>query len=197
MENDMGNTRDRTYVWDPLIRVFHWALVGAFTVAYLSAEEDEQVHVAAGYVIGGLLVVRILWGLFGPHHARFSDFVFSPTVILRDLRDLVAGRSKRYLGHSPAGGAMVVALLISLSVTCLTGIAMAPNGDDGPELFEELHEVAAALTLALVVAHIAGVLLTSILHRENLPLAMITGRKRPLVDNQVSTAAPDRRSVSG
>lgn len=94
-------------VWDPLVRLFHWSLVLTFTVAYASGEEWLALHVATGYAIGGLLIFRTVWGIVGPRHARFSDFVRSPAAIRAYVQDLVRLRAPRYLGHDPAGGAMV------------------------------------------------------------------------------------------
>jgi len=161
-------------VWDPLVRVIHWGLAVAFAVAYLTAESAEAVHLFAGYMISGVVLIRLLWGVVGPRHARFSDFIFRPSAVLKYLRGLLTGRARRMLGHSPAGGALVIALM----ATCGTGIAMGFGAAGG--VFEAVHEFASAATLALVLAHIAGVLFGIFVHRENLPLAMITGRKRPL-----------------
>ncbi len=111
-------------VWDPLVRVFHWTLVIAFTVAYLSGEELLALHVWSGYAVGGLIVLRILWGFIGPQHARFSDFAFGPFASLRYLGDLVRGRSRRYVGHSPAGAAMVFALLVMLVLLVGSGLQL-------------------------------------------------------------------------
>lgn len=182
---------DRTVqVWDPLVRIFHWSLVAAFTVAYLTGEGGEgseageggtslaDVHVYAGYVIAGLIAFRILWGFVGTRHARFSDLVHGPITVIGHLIDLMLLRARRTLGHSPAAGAMVIALLVMLAVTAGSGYALTPPGygEGGP--FKEIHEVSANATLVLVGLHIAGVLFSSFAHGENLIRAMVTGRKR-------------------
>jgi cytochrome b len=109
----------------PLVRFGHWGLVAAFAMAYLSAEEEaggaDPLHVWGGCVVGVLVVLRVAWGFVGPRHARFSDFVRSPIVALAYFRDLLYGRARRYVGHSPAGGAMVIALLVCLAATVATG----------------------------------------------------------------------------
>lgn len=165
-------------VWDPFVRVFHWSLAGLFLLAYATGDEMEKVHIAAGYAIAGLLVLRIVWGFIGPRHARFSDFLRSPRAVLTYLRDVALLRAPRYLGHNPAGGAMVVALIVMLIGTCITGYMMTTEAFWGSEAFEEVHEVFANLTVGLVVVHVLGVLVASFEHQENLVKAMITGRKR-------------------
>ena len=205
-----------TLVWDLLVRFGHWALVAAFAVAYLSAEEEagspDLLHVWGGYVVGAIVVVRVVWGFVGPRHARFSDFVRSPVVALAYLIDLLYGRAPRYVGHSPAGGAMVVALLLCLAATVTTGLMVYGEQGKGPlavvmmndaaangnevghralaetrgerteNTIGELHGVMANITVALIVAHIIGVVVASLVHKENLVLAMITGRKRRVRD---------------
>jgi cytochrome b len=165
-------------VWDPFVRAFHWSLAALFLLAYATGDEVEQVHIVAGYTIAGLLALRILWGLVGPRHARFSDFVRSPRAVLAYLRNMVLLRAPRYLGHNPAGGAMVVALIVMLIGTCTTGYMMTTDAYWGAEWVEEVHEALANLTVGLVVVHVLGVLVASFEHRENLVKAMITGRKR-------------------
>ena len=166
-------------VWDPFVRVFHWSLAGLFLLAHATGDEIETVHIAAGYTIAGLLMLRILWGLVGPRHARFSDFVRSPRAVLAYLRDVALLRARRYLGHNPAGGAMVVALILMLIGTCITGYMMTTASFWGAKWVEEVHEAFANLTIGLVVVHVLGVLVASFEHHENLVKAMITGRKRP------------------
>ncbi|MGD2083257.1 MAG: cytochrome b/b6 domain-containing protein [Chromatiales bacterium] len=187
----MSDQATSVKVWDPAVRVFHWTLVAAFTVAYLTEDDLLTLHVWAGYLVGALVGFRLLWGLVGTRHARFGDFVRGPRQTLAYLKDVVAFRARRYLGHNPAGGAMVIALLVSLVITTLTGLAvygteemagplagtLAGAGPGASELFEEVHEVFANLTLALVVAHVVGVLLASLQHHENLVRSMFTGRK--------------------
>ena len=123
-------------VWDPVVRVGHWALVAAFLVAYLSAEEEggtpEPLHVWGGYVVGAIVVLRILWGFVGPKYARFSDFARGPIAATRYLIDLIAGHARRYPGHSPAGGAMVIALFVCLAGTVATGVVAYGERGKGP-----------------------------------------------------------------
>lgn len=189
METDTGHVPLQVYVWDPFVRVFHWTLVAAFFVAYFTEGDFLTVHVWAGYLVGALVITRVVWGFVGPQRARFSDFLYSPRETLRYVRDLLLFRAERHLGHSPGGGAMIVVLLIMLAVTVITGLIVY-GGDQqaGPlagifteefgERFEEVHEVLANITLALVLAHIAAVALASLVFRENLVRAMLTGYKR-------------------
>ncbi|NIR29899.1 MAG: cytochrome B [Gammaproteobacteria bacterium] len=179
-------------VWDPAVRVFHWVLVAAFTAAYLSGEEWLTLHVYAGYAVLGLVAFRALWGFIGTRHARFCDFVTSPRTALAYVRDVALMRARRYMGHNPAGALMILLLLASLLVTTFTGLAVyAADQQAGPlagllggagekweHALEEVHEFFANFTLMLVFVHVAGVLVESLLHHENLVRAMITGRKR-------------------
>lgn len=166
-------------VWDPLVRLFHWTLVAAFATAWATGDELQRPHELAGYLIVALLVARLLWGFIGETHARFSDFVRRPAVVARYLVDELRGRASRYLGHNPAGGAMVIAMLLTLALTAGSGILMSAGGLAGSEWLEEAHEFCAGLALFLVALHVAGVAWSSLLHRENLVKAMITGFKRP------------------
>jgi cytochrome b len=109
-------------VWDPLVRIFHWSLVVGFTVAYLSGEEESNVHIYAGYVVMGLIIFRLLWGFIGSRYARFSSFVTSPATLIEYLKAMLARNPKHYIGHNPAGGWMVIAMLVCLSVITVSGL---------------------------------------------------------------------------
>lgn len=165
-------------VWDLLVRVFHWSLVAAFAVAWLTGDELDRLHELTGYVIMALLGVRIVWGFVGSAHARFADFVYRPSRVIGYLADAARLRARRYLGHNPAGGAMVIALLLVLAATAGSGFAMTTDAFHDAHWVEEVHEVMAHVAILLVGLHVAGVAVSSFGHRENLVRSMITGRKR-------------------
>jgi cytochrome b len=172
-----GNTHT-VRVWDPVVRVFHWSLVIAFVLAWATAEEAQNLHETIGYVIIGLLAVRLVWGVVGSAHARFTDFVHHPLTVFAYLRDAMRFRARRYIGHNPAGGAMVIALLVMISTICATGFMMTTDAFWGVRWVREAHELAVNLTIVLIGLHLAGVFFASVEHRENLVKAMVTGRKR-------------------
>jgi cytochrome b len=109
-------------VWDPLVRIFHWSLVLAFSIAYLSGEEESNLHIYAGYAVLGLITFRVLWGFIGTQYARFSNFVYSPGTVIQYLKGLVTKSPKHYIGHNPAGGWMVIILLSCLFVVTVSGL---------------------------------------------------------------------------
>lgn len=165
-------------VWDPLVRIFHWSLVAAFTVAWLTADDWDRLHEWAGYAAAALIAFRLLWGLAGPKYARFRQFVRSPSAVAGYLRATLHGKEPRYLGHNPAGGLMIVALILAMAGTALTGWMYTLDAFWGMEWVEETHEALANLLLVLVGLHVAGVIFSSLRHRENLVRAMVVGRKR-------------------
>ncbi len=193
---EQPDTSERVRVWDPLVRIFHWTLAGGFATAFIVEDDLLGVHIWAGYLALALIAVRLVWGLIGPRHARFSDFVRKPSAVLAYVRDALRLRAPRYLGHNPAGGAMVIALMIAVALTGLSGLAVYGAEElSGPlaplmsglsrswgHFFEEVHEVMANLTLVLIVAHVAGVIFSSLSHRENLISSMVTGWKRRNVE---------------
>lgn len=190
-----SNMQQNINVWDPLIRIFHWSLVGFFTLAYLTEGEDEwmNIHSYAGYSILTLLVFRLLWGVIGTHHARFINFVTRPNIAWTYLKELFTGKAKDYIGHNPAGALMIVALILSIGFTGFSGMVLYATDGQGPlatsffatwpeGTLKEVHEFFANFSLFLIATHIGGVIVSSLLHKENLVRAMLTGKKqRPLI----------------
>ena len=200
-----GSAGRTVRVWDPLVRVFHWGLVAAFAIAWLTADELQPVHELAGYTVAGLVAFRVIWGFVGSRYARFAQFLAGPAATLGYMADTLKGQERRYLGHNPAGAMMIVAILFTLSGTAFTGwlmkepartamlpglpqiVAPAQADDDGDEYrggdeaegpLKEVHEALANLMLLLVALHVGGVVLASLRHQENLARAMLTGDKR-------------------
>jgi cytochrome b len=172
-----AQAHDSVQVWDPLLRVLHWGLAASVLVAYASGEESILVHYWSGLAALGIVATRVAWGLLGPRHARFVNFLPTPAEVAGYLRDLLRGKARRYEGHNPLGSAMIVALLLTVLATVASGLA-SWSGLLGHELGEELHEVLANGILVLVALHLGGVILSSVLERQNLVRAMITGRKK-------------------
>lgn len=169
--------KTRILVWDLPVRVFHWLLAISFAGAFLTAESERyrDIHVALGYTVLGLLAFRLLWALVGSRYARLASFAFGPRAVLAYLRSLLTFRPQHFIGHNPAGS-WVIYLLIALGLVAgATGYAT--YNDIGGEWLEELHEGAANSMLAVVFVHIAGVVVSSLMHRENLVKAMVTGYK--------------------
>lgn len=168
---------DKIRVWDLPVRVFHWLLAGSFGVAYLVAESDQlrNLHVMLGYTATGLILFRIIWGFVGSRFARFSSFAFSPGAAIGYLRSLPK-QPQHYIGHTPAGSYAIYAILLAGLATGFTGYMTLAS--IGGESLEEVHEVCANVWLGLVIVHIAGVFISSWVHRENLVRAMITGYKQ-------------------
>ncbi len=174
---DGAPAKRKVLVWDAPVRVFHWLMVASFAGAYLSAESERWrlLHVTLGYTMAALVGFRIVWGLIGTRHARFASFVRGPAAVWRYLGALLRGRPEHHTGHNPAGALAIVALLGLTLAVAASGWAVF--NDIGGRWWSELHEGSASLMLALVGIHIAAVLWSSWLHRENLVGAMIDGRK--------------------
>jgi cytochrome b len=173
-------------VWDLPTRLFHWLLAGSFAVAYITAEVEgwENVHFTAGFTLLGLIVFRVVWGLLGSRYARFSEFAYKPGQVLDYVRNI---KSRHHLGHNPLGSMAVFGLLGLGLLTALTGWLMYLSGS---ELLEEPHELAANAMLALVCLHVAGVVISSKLHGENLSRAMATGQKKGNPQDAIRSAHP-------
>lgn len=166
----------RVKVWDAGVRLFHWSLVASVAGAWLLAD-TRWLHRWLGYVVIGLIAFRLIWGVIGGHHARFTDFIPSPRHLLLYLRDMARGHEARMLGHNPAGAAMIVALLTLLSSICATGVMMGMDRYFGQEWVEHWHKGLVNGLLVLIVLHLAGVVVASLRHKENLVAAMVHGQK--------------------
>ncbi len=182
----LDRTVASTRVWDLAVRIFHWSLVASFATAWISAEDWGDLHLWAGYAAAALVAFRLVWGLAGTRYARFRQFIRRPRVVVGYLRDILTGREARYLGHNPAGGFMILALLLVMAGLCLSGWMQTTDAYWGEAWVEETHELLANLLLGLVGLHVLGVLLASLRHRENLVRAMLTGRKRPAGQGDVA-----------
>lgn len=168
----MNDQRTSVKVWDLPLRLFHWALVVTIAVAFLSSEEDSALnawHVMAGWAVAILIVFRLAWGFIGGEHSRFFDFI-RPSHVAKHVSGFLRREGEPSLGHNPLGAISVVILLILTAVTVGTGAF-------GGEATEEPHEVIAWILLAIVGLHVAAVILMSIMERENLVRAMLTGDK--------------------
>ena len=183
------NTPDTIKVWDPLVRLFHWSLVISFFLAFITEDDFINLHVAAGYAVAMLIGFRVVWGLIGTRYARFPQFIKSPAQVLFYLMKMLKFDVPHYIGHNPAAAAMIVSLLISIILVSITGMAIIAAEGQGPlagtffagfnaEWMEEIHEFFANFTMLLVLLHVAGVFISSMMEGENLARAMVTGRKK-------------------
>ena len=187
----------RVQVWDLPTRLFHWLLAGSFAAAWLSHEHDRylDIHVFVGYLFFGLLLFRLVWGLIGGRYARFRAFGYRGSAARDYLLATLRGRAQRHLGHNPSGAcAIFLMLVLGLAVAATGLLVLGGEERQGPlagwlsfstaDLFHEVHDALAVIMLALVVVHLIGVAFESWRHRENLVMAMVSGRKR---GNGIST----------
>ena len=188
-------------VWDPFVRLFHWVLVLTIAVAavtgFLLGPRWLEVHIWSATLAVALVAMRAVWGVLGTTHARFSDFVTGPQALLRHVRQMRGGHAARHLGHNPLGGVMILALVGAILGLGLSGVfqlggvfktgplAFLPGYSSGV-WFADLHEVLAIALVILIVAHLAGAAFESLRTRENLPRAMVTGRKQARPGDHVS-----------
>jgi cytochrome b len=167
----------RMLVWDIPTRVFHWLLVFSFSGAFLTAESERyrDIHVVLGYTLLGLIAFRLVWGFVGSRYAQFRSFLFKPREIATYALSILKAKPAHYVGHNPAGSLSVFLLLALGSAVGISGYVVFQ--DIGGDALTELHEMVAYFMLTVVALHLAGVLVSSLLHRENLVRAMITGYK--------------------
>lgn len=189
MMSNQYNNGDSIRVWDPLVRVFHWSLVASFLLAYIIEDDWIDLHVWAGYAVAMLIAFRLMWGLIGTRYARFTQFVKSPSQVIEYLKHMLSLKVPHYLGHNPAAAAMIVSLIVCIILISVTGMSIIAAEGKGPlantffaafnaEWMEEIHEFFANFTMLLVLLHVAGVIVSSLLEGENLIRAMVTGDKK-------------------
>lgn len=164
-------------VWDPLVRLFHWSLVAAFLANDFLTKPGRETHRLVGYTVAGLIALRLIWGLVGTKHARFSDFIPSPRAALGQLRDMATGRRHVHVGHSPLGALMIYNLLLTMAALAGSGYAMTTVAYFGVEWVEELHEALVVWAEVSIVIHILAVVVESRRLGINLPKSMVTGYK--------------------
>jgi cytochrome b len=181
---------ERVLVWDLPLRIFHWVLAASFAGAFLTAESERlrDLHVLFGYTFAGAIAFRLLWGLVGTRHARFSSLRFGPAAIARYLRSLRAGRPERHVGHGPIA-VLMIPLLLGLGLV-VAGSGWATYAEVGGEWMEEVHEIAAVAMLVAVTAHVLGVIAVGLLQRENLVLPLLSGRKAGVPGGGIRTSRP-------
>lgn len=165
-------------VWDPLVRVLHWALVLGIATAWFTREGAREAHELVGYAVLAIVGLRMLWGFVGTRYARFREFIRSRAQTLAYTNAVVKGQEARYVGHNPLGGWMIVLLLAMVSLVGLSGWLYTTDAFWGVEWVAETHEALTYGLLFLIALHIAGVAFTSLRQRENLVAAMLHGRKR-------------------
>jgi cytochrome b len=196
------NDKKEILVWDRATRVFHWFLVVMVVVCWITSEIEDDLfwtHLISGYIVLLLVLFRLVWGVLGGRHARFTDFVRGWSAILGHARGLLRLKPARHVGHNPLGGWMILTLLAMLALTVVTGLFAGDDDEAGPyallirpdiaDALSEVHEALFGVLLFLAALHILGVLADSLLGRENLVRAMWTGSKRVPSDDPEGDAA--------
>lgn len=172
-------------VWDIPTRIFHWLLVISFAGAWLTSESErlQMIHYAFGYSAVALVLFRLVWGFIGTKYARFTQFIKGPKQILSHFKDALGGHQQATVGHNPAGGLVMVALMLIILLIGLTGYLSVKEylGD----FMSEAHEVIASFVLALVIIHVAAAVIMSLLQKENLVRAMVNGKKQGLPEQAI------------
>lgn len=164
-------------VWDPVVRIFHWTVVTGCAVNMV-LDDGKLVHRWVGYAVALALAIRLVWGIIGTRHARFTDFVPGWAELKAYIADAIRFREPRHLGHNPLGAVMILALMAALAGVSMTGWMMTLDQFWGSHFLEEVHESFANGILLLAAVHVLGVLYGSLRHGENLIRAMVTGLKR-------------------
>ena len=185
----MRDERVRVQVWDAPIRLFHWAIVILVCTSWITQYENwMQWHMLSGYSLLALLLFRLAWGVAGSDTARFGHFLKSPVAVFRHLSHLGRREPDTGIGHNPAGGWMVLVMLVLLLVQAVTGLFA--NDDvmtEGPfsdlvskgwsDRLTTLHAFNFTLIEIVIALHLLAILAYGLLKGHDLVRPMITGRK--------------------
>lgn len=167
----------RFKIWDPIVRVFHWSLVSAFAANALFVPTASSLHLVLGYLIVGLVGLRLIWGFAGRGYARFASFPPDLRAATEQAADIASGRRRVHLGHTPLGALMIYNILLTVAVIALSGWMMTTLTFWGVRWVKDLHEMAVTWAEMSVLLHVAAVLWESRRTGVNLPKAMVTGYK--------------------
>jgi len=188
-----GTAGEEVPVWDPMVRILHWALVIAFAAAWGLGKfgpDQMTLHFWAGYTVAALVVIRVVWGFVGPRTARFANFVKGPGKVAAYTREFVRPRPSNTLGHNPLGALFIVGVLIVLAMQIGSGLLADPEDyiNVGPlakyvsaETARQalaLHEPLSTILLVMIGVHIASIGFYRLYKGEDLVTPMFTGRKK-------------------
>jgi cytochrome b len=180
-----GRVGQAIMVWDMPVRVFHWLLVICFAGAWLSSESERWalIHYAFGYTACLLVLIRLVWGLIGTRYARFSQFLKSPKAVIDHFMAMLRGHPHHDVGHNPAGGLVMFALMLLILLIGLTGYLSVKEflGD----FTSEAHEVVANVVLGLVIIHIIAAIGMSLIEKQNLVRSMVNGKKQGMPEQGI------------
>ena len=180
-----GKVKQEVMVWDMPVRVFHWLLVICFAGAWLTSESERlaMIHYAFGYTACLLVLMRLVWGVIGTRYARFSQFLKSPQAVIGHFVAMLRGHPHHDVGHNPAGGLVMFALMLLILLIGFTGYLTVK------EFFgifvSEVHEAVASLVLGLVIVHIIAAIGMSVIEKQNLVRSMVTGKKKGMPEQGI------------
>lgn len=180
-------------IYDLPTRIFHWLFAGLFLTSFLIAKTSGDdspwfsFHSLGGLTLGFLIALRVIWGVLGSKHARFSGFALNPKDLIQYFRDIVTGKKKVWAGHNPASSWATLLMLALGAGLAITGYLMTSGPDK--EVYEDVHELMANGFMVVVILHVAGVILHSLRHRDMIALSMVDGRKAGVSAQQSISSA--------
>jgi cytochrome b len=164
-------------VWDPLVRIAHWSVAILVAVEMLNEAGANPWHRYLGYTAGALVMVRLAWGLCGSRYARLTAMAQRAKHVVPYLRSSQRTKVQDYAGHNPLGACMAFALWLLVLLVVITGGLLQLDAFWGDDTMQAVHAAASYVLAAGALVHVAGVLVTSAVHRTHLVRGMITGKK--------------------